>query len=34
MTFGSALDIIEYVRNQLSNYTYTFPRATTVSRIN
>ncbi|KAN0140619.1 hypothetical protein V8E53_001828, partial [Lactarius tabidus] len=29
MTFGSALDIIEYVRNQLSNYTYTFPRATT-----
>ncbi|KAF8264431.1 hypothetical protein EI94DRAFT_1703253 [Lactarius quietus] len=27
LMFGSPLDIIKYVRNQLANYTYTFPKA-------
>ena len=30
MGFASALDIIEYVRKQLSHYSYTFPKATFV----
>ena len=29
--FDTALDIVEYVRSQLSQYTYTFPRANIVS---
>jgi len=32
LVFGSALDTIEYVRKQLSHYTYTFPKVTAVSR--
>jgi len=31
LMFGSALDIVDYVRKQLSQYTYTFPRARIVS---
>ena len=33
LALGSATDIIEHVRKQVSSYTYTFPSATFVSHI-
>ena len=33
LAFGSALDIVDYVSKQLADYTYTFPRANSVSHI-
>ena len=34
LTFGSPVDIIDYVAKQLSNYTYTFPRANSICHSN
>ena len=33
LTFGSALDIVDYILKQLADYTYTFPWANSVSHI-
>lgn len=33
LAVGSASDIVEYVRNQLSHFTYTFPKVKLVSHL-